>query len=227
MIFRCNDSYFFLTRTVPFLQIENQSGLSNFIPVLIGDKETCVEMEILQQKREHPSSQNLEHSSPHTTCKVLASRQSEFSELVLDVAWLLKKPASQQKLTSSHIQRLNLLFEYLLEKESTFILNRLYSSLRSAVYDNLIDGHSDSDMRLLQTNMDTARRRLAPRLHEKVSSKLPAPSGNCYSHSSENDNATLRATNQVCQVSRLTSYLAMNARLKLIRFLDANVHSNM
>lgn len=170
-------------------------------------------MEILLQKGDHSSSQVLEHSSPHSTCKILASQQSEFSELVLDVAWLLKKPASEQKLTSSHIQRLNSLLEYLVEKESTFILNGLYSSLRSAIDNNLVVGDSDSDVRLLHTNMDTARRRLAPKSHEKVPSELAASSGNCDSHSSENDNATfVPTTNQVRQVSRRTLYFAMNAR---------------
>lgn len=157
-------------------------------------------MEILQQQFAAPSSQEREHSSPQPTCKVLASRQLEFSELVLDVAWLLKKP--EQKLTSSHIQRSNCLFEYLMEKDSTVILNGLYCSLRSAVDNNLVDGDSDSEVRLLQKNMDTACRRLAPRSHEKVFLDTPAPSGNRYSHSLENDMMSLGpSTNQVHHVS--------------------------
>ncbi|KAH6776957.1 hypothetical protein C2S51_008269 [Perilla frutescens var. frutescens] len=181
-----------------FVEVENQSGLSNFIPILVGDKETCTEMEVLQQKLGRPlSSQEQELSSPQPACEVFASRQAEFSELVLDVAWTLKKPASQQKLTSSHIQRLNCLLEYLMEKESSVILEGLYYSLRSAIDNNLIDANSDSDMRLLQKNMDTAHRRLALRLREKEFSELLAPTGNCYIHSSKNDNTSVvPATNQ-------------------------------
>lgn len=187
------------------LQVENQSGLSNFIPVLVGDKETCAEMEILQQNSGTPSSSwNQEHSSPQPACKVLASRQAEFSELILDVAWSLKKP--EQKLTSSHIQRSNCLFEYLMEKESTVILKGLYCSLRSAIDNNLVEGNSNSDVRLLQKNMDTARRKLARVSLEKVFSE------NCYSHSSENDHMYLvPSTNQVHHVSRRFPYLSTNA----------------
>ncbi|XP_047957473.1 squamosa promoter-binding-like protein 7 isoform X1 [Salvia hispanica] len=179
-----------------FVEVENQSGLSNFIPVLVSDKETCAEMVILQQKSATPfssssSSQELECCSPRPACEVLASRQAEFSEFVLDVAWLLKKPASKQKLTSSHILRLNCLLKYLMEKESTVVLDGLCCSMRSAMDNDLVDSDSDSDLRLLQKNMNTARRRLAPRSHQKVVANTPTPSGNCCSHSSENDASSL------------------------------------
>ncbi|XP_057805979.1 LOW QUALITY PROTEIN: squamosa promoter-binding-like protein 7 [Salvia miltiorrhiza] len=171
-----------------FVEVENQSGLSNFIPVLVGDKETCAEMEILQQKSGTPSSSHeREHLSPQPACSVLASRQVEFNELVLDVAWLLKKPASDAKLTSSHILRSNCLLEYLMEKESTVVLEGLCRSLRSAIDNNLVDGDSNSNMRLLQKNIDAAQRRLAPRSHEKVVADTPAPSGDRCSHIPEND----------------------------------------
>ncbi|XP_042024587.1 squamosa promoter-binding-like protein 7 isoform X1 [Salvia splendens] len=188
-----------------FVEVENQSGLSNFIPVLVGDKETCAEMKILQQKSATPfssSSQELECSSPRPACEVLASRQAEFSEFVLDVAWLLKKPASKQKLTSSHILRLNCLLKYLMEKESTVVLGGLCCSLRSAMDNDLVDSDSDSDLRLLQKNMNTARRRLAPRSHEKVVTDTPTPSGNCCSHSSENDASSLTPSSNLNFISQ-------------------------
>ncbi|KAL1539070.1 Squamosa [Salvia divinorum] len=175
-----------------FVEVENQSGLSNFIPVLVGDKETCAEMEILQQKSATPSSsQELECSSPRPACEVLASRQTEFSEFILDVAWLLKKPASKEKLTSSGILRSNCLLKYLMEKESTVVLHGLCYSLRSAMDSNLVDSNSDSNVRLLQKNMDTAWKRLSARSHEKVVVDTPAASGSCCCHSSENDTSSL------------------------------------
>lgn len=181
------------------LQVENQSGLSNFIPILIGDKETCKEMEVLQRKFEMPfSSQEQELSSPQPACKVFASRHADYSELVLDVAWLLKKPISEQNLTSSHIQRLNCLLEHLMENESSVILEGLYCSCRSAMDNNLFNGNSDFDVRLLHKIMDTARRRLAPKLHKKEFPEMPAPNRKCYSHSSENNITSASLfTNQV------------------------------
>ncbi|KAL1539071.1 Squamosa, variant 2 [Salvia divinorum] len=186
-----------------FVEVENQSGLSNFIPVLVGDKETCAEMEILQQKSATPSSsQELECSSPRPACEVLASRQTEFSEFILDVAWLLKKPASKEKLTSSGILRSNCLLKYLMEKESTVVLHGLCYSLRSAMDSNLVDSNSDSNVRLLQKNMDTAWKRLSARSHEKVVVDTPAASGSCCCHSSENDTSSLIPSTNLNSISQ-------------------------
>ncbi|KAL0323525.1 UNVERIFIED_CONTAM: Squamosa promoter-binding-like protein 7 [Sesamum angustifolium] len=145
-----------------FIEVENQSGLSNFIPILVGDKGTCAEMEMLQHKFDAPvSSQERKSSSPRTSCEAFASRQTQFSEFVLDVAWLLKKPVSEQQLTSSHIQRFNCLLNFLIEKESSVVLERVFCSLKSAIDNNMATGTSDSNMRLLRKNMDIAQLRLA------------------------------------------------------------------
>ncbi|KAI3459319.1 hypothetical protein Pfo_015982 [Paulownia fortunei] len=181
-----------------FIEVENQSGLSNFIPILVGDKETCAEMENLQAKFDTSlSSQERKLSPPRPTCEVFALRQAQFSEFVLDVAWLLKKPVSEQQLTSSHIQRFNYLLDFLIEKESFVVLERVFCSLRSAIDSNLVTGISDSDIRLLQKNMDIAQTRLAQELLEKEFPGLPALDGNLYSHSSQNDSlSVVPATNQ-------------------------------
>ncbi|KAL0414659.1 UNVERIFIED_CONTAM: Squamosa promoter-binding-like protein 7 [Sesamum radiatum] len=130
-----------------FLEVENQSGLSNFIPVLVGDKETCAEMEILQQKFDSSlSSQDQQQSPPRPECEVFASRQAQFSEFVLDVAWSLKKPVPEQQWTSSHIQRFNNLLNCLIEKESSVILERVFCNMKSAMRNNLVDHISDADL---------------------------------------------------------------------------------
>lgn len=188
------------------LQVENQSGLSNFIPILIGDIETCAEMEVLQQQIGSSLSSN-EHklSFSRPPCEVFASKQAEISELVLDVAWLLKKPLSEQQLTSSQIQRSNYLLEYLIENDSSVILEKLVCSLRSAIDNNLATESSDSETSSLLKNMDTAHRRIAQKLIKKESSEL---NGNRYDHTSQNDNKTLLpATNQVHECLR--TYLAL------------------
>ncbi|KAL0434564.1 UNVERIFIED_CONTAM: Squamosa promoter-binding-like protein 7 [Sesamum latifolium] len=124
-----------------FIEVENQSGLSNFIPILVGDKDTCAEMEILQHKFDAPVSSLERKSSPSpTACEAFASRQTQFSEFVLDVAWLLKKPVSEQQLTSSHIQRFNCLLNFLIKKESYVVLERVFCSLKSAIGNNMVTG---------------------------------------------------------------------------------------
>ncbi|KAK6122970.1 hypothetical protein DH2020_043287 [Rehmannia glutinosa] len=183
-----------------FIEVENQSGLSNFIPILVGDKETCVEMEILQQKFDTRLSTREQNPSP--SCEVFALRQAQFSEFVLDVAWLLKKPvSSDQNLTSSHIQRFIYLLDFLIEKESFVVLERVFCSLRSAMENNSVDGISDSDMRLLQKNMDMAERRLAQKVLEKEFPGIPAPNdANFCSHSCQNENVfVVPAANQGIQ----------------------------
>ncbi|PIN06660.1 hypothetical protein CDL12_20788 [Handroanthus impetiginosus] len=171
-----------------FIEVENQSGLSNFIPILVGDGETCAEMEILQQKFETPlSSREQKPSRPQPTCEDFALRQARFSEFVLDVAWLLKKPVSEQQLTSSHIQRFNCLLNFLIEKESYVVLERLFCSLKYLMDKNLLPGTSDPDMKLLWKNMDFAQSRLAQKLLGKDFSVMPAPDGKSNRHSSQND----------------------------------------
>ncbi|KAL3829390.1 hypothetical protein ACJIZ3_018192 [Penstemon smallii] len=135
-----------------FIEVENQSGLSNFIPILLGDKETCAEMEILQQKFSTPISSQEKTSD----CDVLASRETQLSEFIHDVAWSLKKPVSNEQLTSSHVQRFNYLLTSLIEKESCVILERVFCSIKSAIDNKLVAGIPDSDMKLLQKNMDIA-----------------------------------------------------------------------
>lgn len=170
-------------------QVENQSGLSNFIPILVGDKECCTEMEILQQKFDTRIShdERQEVPPPQSRCETFGSKQQQFLDFLLDIAWLLKKPASEQELTSSHMQRFNHLLEFLIEKESSIVLERVLCSLRSAIGDNLVARVSDSETRLLQRNMEIAQRRLSQNLLEKEILYGPEPDGNFYSGSSQND----------------------------------------
>ncbi|KAI3469465.1 hypothetical protein Pfo_026128 [Paulownia fortunei] len=172
-----------------FIEVENQSGLSNFIPILVGDKETCAEMEILQRKFDTSlSSQERQLSPPRPACQVFASRQAQFSEFLLDVAWSLKKPVSEQQLTSSHIQRFNYLLNFLIEQESSVILERVFGSLKSAIDNNLVAGISDADTRSLRKNMGIAQSMLDKKLLEIDFTVMPALNGNVYSQSSQKDN---------------------------------------
>ncbi|KAL3626163.1 Squamosa promoter-binding-like protein [Castilleja foliolosa] len=143
-----------------FIEVENQSGLSNFIPILVGDRETCAEMEILQQKLE---------TNSRPVCQVIAVQQAQYSEFLLDVAWSLKKPVPDQPLTSSHVQRFNHLSNFLIRKKSSVILNRVVCSMKSALNNNLIAaGVSEADMKELRENIGIAESMLDWRLPENV-----------------------------------------------------------
>ncbi|PIN10142.1 hypothetical protein CDL12_17269 [Handroanthus impetiginosus] len=180
-----------------FVEVENQSGLSNFIPILVGDKETCAEMETLQQKFDTSlSSQAQQPSPPSSSCEVFALRQAQFSEFVLDVAWSLKTPVPEQQLTSSHIQRFSYLLTFLIEKESSVILERVFCSLKSNIGSNLGAGVSDADMMSLRKNMGIAKSMLDQKLQEKVFKVTPALDGNRYGQSHQKDNrVVVPATN--------------------------------
>jgi len=140
------------------LQVENESGLSNFIPVLIGDREVCSEMKIIQQRFD------VSHSLIFgSECEVSAMRQTAFSEFSTDIAWLLKEPSaenSQQTITSFQIRRFNSLLSFLLHHESIIILDRILKNLKIMMekreVNGMFDDTSDTNTRLLQSYMEYA-----------------------------------------------------------------------
>ncbi|XP_034930316.1 squamosa promoter-binding-like protein 7 [Populus alba] len=141
-----------------FIEVENESGLSNYIPILIGDTEICSEMKIIQQRFD--ASHSLIIGSE---CEVSTMRQTALSEFIMDIAWLLKEPSaeySQQMMTSFQIQRINSLLNFLLHHESIIILDRILKNLKIMMdkkeANGMINGTSDTNMRLLQSYMDYA-----------------------------------------------------------------------
>lgn len=150
------------------VQVENQSGLSNFIPIFFGDKETCEEMEILQRTFDtSTSSQEQPASLSRPACGVLAPRQTRFSGFLLDLGWSLKKPISGKSLTSSDAQRFNYLLDFLIEKGPSVILERVFRSLESSIHKTDVAEVSDSDMRSLQRKMGIVRLMLDHRTQDR------------------------------------------------------------
>jgi len=140
------------------LQVENESGLSNYIPILIGDTEICSEMKIIQQRFD--ASHSLLIGSE---CEVSTMRQTALSEFIMDIAWLLKEPSaenSQQMMTSFQIQRINSLLNFLLHHESIIVLDKILKNLKIMMdkkeANGMVNGTSDTNMRLLQGYMDYA-----------------------------------------------------------------------
>ncbi|CAN4091681.1 unnamed protein product [Withania somnifera] len=132
-----------------FVEVENESGLSNFIPILIAEKDICAEMKEIQRKF---CSGGSAFCSP---CEASTSTKSEFSEFMLDVAWLLREPSSEnvQILASVQMQRFNYLLNILMESQSTIILERVLSYFENMVKRNMLAGIIDADMRLFLRNI--------------------------------------------------------------------------
>ncbi|KAJ4835237.1 hypothetical protein Tsubulata_049435 [Turnera subulata] len=140
-----------------FIEVENESGLSNFIPVIIGDRQICSEMEMIRHRFD------ASNSSSGSECEVYTLKQMAFSDLLVDIAWLLKEPLPenvQQIMTSSQIQRFNTLLKFLLQHEPVAILDKILRTLK-IIMDKLevyrvVNSTSDDDVRLLQKYMDYA-----------------------------------------------------------------------
>ena len=116
--------------------MENESGLSNFIPVLIGDKEICTEMKTLQQRLDaslHSKQfQSTSGGSICSSCEAFARRHTSSSDLLVDIAWLLKNPTSEnfdRVMTASQIQRYCYLLDFLICNDSTIILEKILPNL--------------------------------------------------------------------------------------------------
>ncbi|CAL0309044.1 unnamed protein product [Lupinus luteus] len=161
-----------------FIEVENESGLSNFIPVLIGDKEICIEMKRLEQKLDvsllSEQFQSASVGSVCSSCQAFALRHaSSSSDLLVDIAWLLKDPTSEnfdRVMTASQIQRYRYLLDFLICNDSTIILGKilpnltiLTESMKSNVVTNRM---SDIDMTELLKCMHNARDVIFRKLHK-------------------------------------------------------------
>ena len=169
---------------VTLLQVENESGLSNFLPVLVGNKEICAEMETIQKRLEESLFvRGLPDVSSGgcllNSCEASSLRHREFSEIILDIAWLLRKPSSenvQHIMTSSQAQRFNHLLNLLIFFKSTTVLDKVLENLKTLMdnveINNPNSGSIDADMRLLQKYMDHARDILCQKLQDSGVSQL-------------------------------------------------------
>lgn len=125
---------------------------------------------MLQQKFGSSACSNVpEFAATTTSCQVYVSRQTKLSELITDIAWLLKGPVleAMQPQTTMHINRINNLLGFLLENESTAILNRILSYVETVIDKNLGADRADADINLLHVNMDNARDLLFQNLQGK------------------------------------------------------------
>lgn len=151
-----------------FIEVENESGLSNFIPVLIGDKEICTEMKTLEQKFDvsllSKQFQSASGGSICSSCETFALSYASSSDLLVDIAWLLKDTTSEsfdRVMTASQIQRYCHLLDFLISNDSTIILGKILPNLiilTESMKSNIsINRTSDVDMTQLLNHIHNAR----------------------------------------------------------------------
>ncbi|KAI6683921.1 hypothetical protein NL676_029834 [Syzygium grande] len=152
-----------------FIEVENQSGLSNFIPVLVGNKEVCSEMTMIQQRVDKSLlNEGLQISDIGyvlDSCEACSRSRTALSEFILDIAWLLKEPASENLhriLPVSQIQRFSSLLSFLMQHDSSIVLEKILQRLDVLMgyielTSEISSGKNDADIGLLNTQIDQAR----------------------------------------------------------------------
>ncbi|XP_074589830.1 squamosa promoter-binding-like protein 9 [Curcuma longa] len=110
-----------------FVEVENVSGISNFIPVLVGSKDVCSELERIEElfAGTRDDSSLVFHADASRSCKILMSRQYAMSTLLLDIAWLLKAPHPEEiehLWSLTNVQRVTSLLKFLLPNKFCSIL---------------------------------------------------------------------------------------------------------
>ncbi|CAJ2658553.1 unnamed protein product [Trifolium pratense] len=146
-----------------FIEVDNESGLSNFIPVLIADKEVCTEMKILQQKLDaslrSKQFRSASGGSVCSSCEAFVHTHTSSSDLLVDIAWLLKDPASEnfdRMISASQIQRYCHLLDFLISNDSTIILGKILPNL-IILTESMKSNINDVDMFQLLKCMQNAK----------------------------------------------------------------------
>ncbi|OAY78660.1 Squamosa promoter-binding-like protein 9 [Ananas comosus] len=160
-----------------FIEVENVSGISNFVPVLFGNKHICSEL-----KRFEETFSNFLHGynlsgNPITgattnSCEFLESKQNAMSALLLDIAWLLKKPQLDENksfLSSANIQRLTYLLRFLIDNEFFNVLEIIMQSLEKRTnweaFSNLKNQRNNVDVGLFLEYVKHAQESIGNRAH--------------------------------------------------------------
>ncbi|CAN8244075.1 unnamed protein product [Cochlearia groenlandica] len=150
-----------------FVEVENESGLSNFIPLIIGDKAICSDMKLIEKKFNANlflDGQGVAACSSSTCCcKSFEERQSYFAGLLLDIAWSVKVPSSEcteQTVNRCQIKRFNRVLSYLIQNNSGSILGNVILNLETLLKKmepvSLLHCTCDCDVRLLHQNINLA-----------------------------------------------------------------------
>ncbi|XP_026656221.1 squamosa promoter-binding-like protein 9 isoform X2 [Phoenix dactylifera] len=167
-----------------FIEVENESGTSNFVPILFGNKHICSKL-----KRMHGAffeslctdsiiSQTTDTVANPGFCKALVLKQNSISELLLDIAWLLKEPRLEETetlLSSTNIHRLTCLLKFLIQNKAFILLEEILRYLDAIDWEGLnsrVDKALDADSRLFLNYINHAREILHHRIPHDEKSEL-------------------------------------------------------
>ncbi|KAK8951420.1 Squamosa promoter-binding-like protein 9 [Platanthera zijinensis] len=167
-----------------FIEVENESGISNFIPILIGNKQICSELENLQGAlSHHPNVQEDNNASSAIFSdtgfsKVDTARQIDMSDLLMDIAWLLKEPCKECNISffsSLNVRRVTYILQFSLRNELICVLKAILKYVNIMIhrvnFQNLENLTVSADLLQLLEYMDTATEFLNQRTEHKETAK--------------------------------------------------------
>lgn len=111
-------------------------------------------------------------------CKALVLKQNSISELLLDIAWLLKEPwleEAETLLSSTNIHRLTCLLKFLIQNKAFMFLEEILHYLDAIDWEGLnnrVDKALDADSRLFLNYINHARETLHQRIPHDVKTDL-------------------------------------------------------
>ncbi|CAN8300557.1 unnamed protein product [Cochlearia groenlandica] len=173
-----------------FVEVENESGLSNFIPLIIGNEAICSEMKLIEKKFNatlFPEGQGVAACcSSACCCRDFNERQSSFTGLLLDIAWSVKVPSlecTERPVNRCQIKRYNRVLDYLIQSNSSSILGSVLRNLETLMKKmepgSLVHCTCDCDVRLLHENMNLASNVQRKQVSPEDSKVNPGPCGCC------------------------------------------------
>ncbi|CAN6346869.1 unnamed protein product [Urochloa humidicola] len=120
-----------------FVEVENMSGLSNFVPILFGSKELCTELERIQDALCGSSNINdsLSGELPGASsdpCERRKFQMTAMSGFLIDIGWLIRKPTPDEfrdVLSSTNIQRWVCILKFLIHHEFINVLEIIVKSM--------------------------------------------------------------------------------------------------
>ncbi|XP_020576508.1 squamosa promoter-binding-like protein 9 [Phalaenopsis equestris] len=164
-----------------FIEVENESGISNFIPILIGDEQVCSELNKMQgaltfypNVHEHNSISNAVLANA-----AISEINVTISDLLVDIAWLLREPCkdyNESLLGSLNVQRLKYILQFSMQNELITVLKAILKyvgiMIHEAGFQNSENLTVSADFDELLEFMKTAKEFLDQRIQHKERSKL-------------------------------------------------------
>ncbi|CAN6342054.1 unnamed protein product [Urochloa humidicola] len=141
-----------------FVEVENMSGLSNFVPILFGSKELCTELERIQDALCGLSNSNDSvfgelPGASSDPCERRKFQMAAMSRFLIDIGWLIRKPTSDEfkdVLSSTNIQRWVCVLKFLIQHEFINVLEIIVKSMDnimgSEVLSNLETGRLEDHL---------------------------------------------------------------------------------